>query len=119
LRRPTWFGPGGGLVWFSKMAELEFFIYFLYFATINDPLERLYIGRHSIAVRHGGRGRGPLARAHTDVGHGVRGLPPCGTTVEAYRQAAAWPPGSVVGHSGMYRPTTAPYDKRIFCKFQF
>jgi hypothetical protein len=41
LRRPTWFGPGGGLVWFSKMAELEFFIYFLYCAKINGPFEIL------------------------------------------------------------------------------
>jgi hypothetical protein len=70
--------------------------------------------RRPTAVRHGGRGRGPLARTHTVVGHGVRGLPPCGTTVEAYRQAAAWPPGSTVGHDGMYGPTAEPCGGRIF-----
>jgi hypothetical protein len=71
-------------------------------------------GRGPTAVRHGGRGCGPLARAHTAVGYGVRGLPSCGMVVEAYRQAAAWPPGSAVGHGGMYGPTVVPYGSRTF-----
>jgi hypothetical protein len=71
-------------------------------------------------VRHDGRGRGPLARAHSTVGHDVRGLPPCGTTVGAYRQAVAWPPGSTAGHDGMYGPTAVRYGGRIFFgKYKF
>jgi hypothetical protein len=56
-------------------------------------------GRGPTAMRPGGRGGGPLVRAHTAVGHGVRGLPPCGTAIEAYRHAVALSPGSVVGHA--------------------
>jgi hypothetical protein len=33
--------------------------------------------REPTAARHSGMGRGPLARAHTAVGHDIRSLPPC------------------------------------------
>jgi hypothetical protein len=71
-------------------------------------------GRGPTAARHGGMGRGPLARAHTAVGHSVRSLPPSRTAVGAYRQAAAWPPGSAAGHDGMYGPTAVGSGGRIF-----
>jgi hypothetical protein len=85
---------------------VRFFKYFfyLYFAKINGPPEILqkYTSaavshgvRGPTAARHGGKGRGPLARAHTAVGHGVRSLPPWRTAVRAYRRAAAWPPGRI------------------------
>jgi hypothetical protein len=83
------------------------FIYFfyLYFAKTYGP-SKILQNYTSAAVGHGGRGRGPLARAHTAVGHGVRSLPPCGTVVGAYRQAAAWSPASTADHNVMYGPTT-------------
>jgi hypothetical protein len=71
------------------------------------------------AARHGGRARDPLARAHSVVGHDVRSLTPYDTAVGAYRQAAAWPLGSVTGHSGMSGPTAVGSSGRIFGEFQF
>jgi hypothetical protein len=37
-----------------------------------------------------------------------------GPVVGAYRQAAAWPPGSAAGHSGMHGPTAVGRGGRIF-----
>jgi hypothetical protein len=100
------------------MCQSDFFIYFfyLYFAKIYGPPKNLlnytsavvgHGGRDPTAVRHGSRGRGPPARAHTVVGHCVRSLLPC-------RQAAAWPLGSTAGHGGMYGPTVVRCGGRIF-----
>jgi hypothetical protein len=61
---------------------MRIFLYFfyLYFAKIYGPPEILqnytfvvvaHGGRGPTAARHGGMGRGPLARAYTAVGHGV------------------------------------------------
>jgi hypothetical protein len=116
---------------FDLLAVGDFFLYFFYFcfAKIYGPPEILQfytsdVVAHGVrgptAARHGGRGRGPLARAHTIVGHGVRYLTSCSTTVGAYRQAAAWPPGSAASHDGMCGPTAVCSDGRIFSgEFQF
>jgi hypothetical protein len=109
---------------------LNFYIFFLSLICKNiwsvRNFAELYICRRGpqrqgpTAARHGGRGRGPLARAHTAVGHDVRSLTLCGTAVGAYRQAATWPPGSIAGHDGMCGPTTLGSGGRIlFCEFQF
>jgi hypothetical protein len=75
------------------LSSAFFNIFFLsLFAKIYGPHEilRFYTsaavahdGRVPTAARHGGRGRGPLAKAHTAMGHDVRSLPPCRTVVGA------------------------------------
>jgi hypothetical protein len=74
------------------MFDFRIFLYFLYlyFAKIYDPPQILqnYTSaavahgvRGPIAARHNGRGCGPLARAHTAVGHSVRSLTPWATAL--------------------------------------
>jgi hypothetical protein len=82
------------------VAEDFLYTFSLYFAKIYGPPEILQnytsvVVAHGVrgptAAWHGGMCRGPLARAHTAVGNGVRSLAPWRTTLGAYCQAAAWP----------------------------